>query len=213
MPITETMTIHKALAELKTLDNRIADKINTACYVRANKHSNSKISGQSISDYEQDMKSGFQSIIDLIARRSAIRSALAESNAKTMINVGGKEYAVSVAIEMRQHGIDLYNLLLANMGRQYSDAQRTIERQNGDALTEAATRYVTGLYGQKDKANQDAVNSAYGDYVKANAYDLIDPLNISKEIEKLRDFVDSFMSEVDAKISASNALTEISITY
>ena len=42
---TEKMTVHKALAELKILDNRIHSAISDAVFCVANKHSNEKING------------------------------------------------------------------------------------------------------------------------------------------------------------------------
>ena len=42
---TETMTIHKALAELKTIDARIHSAIESSLPCVANKHSNVKIGG------------------------------------------------------------------------------------------------------------------------------------------------------------------------
>lgn len=45
---TETMTIHKALCELKTLDSRIKKAIEGSVFVFANKHSNAKVSGKTI---------------------------------------------------------------------------------------------------------------------------------------------------------------------
>ena len=40
---TEKMTIHKALAELKIVDDRIISAINGGTYCVSNKHSNEKI--------------------------------------------------------------------------------------------------------------------------------------------------------------------------
>lgn len=42
---TEKMTVHKALTELKLLDDRIAKAIAEGIYCVANKHSNDKIGG------------------------------------------------------------------------------------------------------------------------------------------------------------------------
>ena len=65
----EKMTVHKALCELKTLDARITKAIQGSTYVFANKHSNAKVSGKTISAYSDEVKSAYQSACDLIARR------------------------------------------------------------------------------------------------------------------------------------------------
>lgn len=49
---TEKMTIHKALAELKIVDDRIISAINGGTYCVANKHSNEKIKGVPVKEYE-----------------------------------------------------------------------------------------------------------------------------------------------------------------
>lgn len=211
--ITETMTIHQALTELKTLDKRIEDKITSGDFVRTNKHSNTKINGKPVADYQNEMKSAYQSIVDLIARRAAIRNELAKSNSETNIMVAGVQYTVSTAIEMKQHGMELKGHLLAQLARQFGKAKSDIEYSNGDRLSSNADEYVSRLYGAKDKSNADDINAARDQYIKANMMDLIDPLNIGKEIEVLRDQIDSFMNAIDSAISVSNALTKITISY
>ena len=211
--ITETMTIHQALTELKTLDKRIESKISETTFVQYNKHSNTKIEGKPIAEYQNDMRSAFQSITDLINRRFAIRNALAKSNSETIITVGGKEYTVSTAIEMKQHGMALKTQLLATIARQFGSVKSAMERNNGDRLSDNADEYVSRLYGAKDKSNADDINAAREHYIKANTLDLIDPLDVAKKIEELRDEIDSFTNEIDSKISVSNALTTITISY
>ena len=49
---TEKMTIHKALAELKTMDDRISKAIRNATYVMAVKHSAEKINGVKVADFK-----------------------------------------------------------------------------------------------------------------------------------------------------------------
>lgn len=99
---TETMTIHKALCELKTLDSRIKKAIEGSVFVFANKHSNAKVSGKTISAYSDEVKSAYQSACDLIARRDAIKRAVTLSNATTKVTIGGQEYTIAEAIEMKK---------------------------------------------------------------------------------------------------------------
>lgn len=98
---TETMTIHKALCELKTLDSRIKKAIEGSVFVFANKHSNAKVPGKTISAYSDEVKSAYQSACDLVARRDAIKRAVTLSNATTKVTIGGQEYTIAEAIEMK----------------------------------------------------------------------------------------------------------------
>ena len=112
---TEKMTVHKALCELKTLDARIQKSIQQGTFVFANKHSNNKVAGVSINTYSEEIRAAYQSAKDLIARRDAIKRAVTLSNATVKVTIGGKEYTVAEAIEMKNHGIPLKQLLLKKL--------------------------------------------------------------------------------------------------
>lgn len=75
---TEKMTVHKALCELKTLDSRIQKAIGESVFVFANKHSNNKVSGMGIGEYSAEIKSKYQSVCDLLARRDAMLKYLTQ---------------------------------------------------------------------------------------------------------------------------------------
>lgn len=212
--ITESMTIHEALSELKMLDKRIRQKIDRAVFCVTNKHSNSKINGKSIADFKADMVAENESINALIHRRSAIRNALSVSNAQTMISVGCKEYTVAEAIEMKTSGIENYELLLKAMSRQFTQSTLLLANDNGDRLREKADNYLVSMFGGKDRtANNDDIESARRQYMENNVLDLIDPINVSKEIENLESFIEKFKAEVDSKLSISNATTIIEVSY
>ena len=52
MATVEKMTVHKALVELKIVDDRIISAINGGTYCVANKHSNEKIKGVPVDEYK-----------------------------------------------------------------------------------------------------------------------------------------------------------------
>ena len=60
------MTVHEALSELKVLGARISKEISGATFVDTNKHSNTKIDGLTVKEYEDGIKADYQSISDLI---------------------------------------------------------------------------------------------------------------------------------------------------
>ena len=55
----ETMTVHKALSELKLLDDRINKVIYTSIFCEANKHSNEKIGGVPIEEAKKGMQGAY----------------------------------------------------------------------------------------------------------------------------------------------------------
>lgn len=211
---TETMTIHKALAELKILGERITKEIKSGTYCAANKHSNDKVNGIPIEDYKKSVQGTYDKVTDLINRKKAIKRAVVLSNAKTTVKIADIEYTVAEAIEMKNHGIEFEKFLLSTMDIAYANAKLTVERQNGKELEERADQYVTAIYGQKEgKTNSADIEKVRKDFLEANSYEIIDPINIQKKMEILRKEIDSFMAEVDSALSVSNALTEITIEY
>lgn len=210
----EKMTIHKALAELKIIDSRIMDAIDDGTFCVANKHSNTKINGVTIDEFETSVQAQYNKATDLIRRRNAIKRAVVLSNAKTKVIINNVEYTVAEAIEMKNHGIEFDDMLLERLKSQYNDAKNEILRRNGDDLEDRAVNYVTGIYGSREgKVNTDDFEKAKKDFITANSYDLIDPIKIADKINKLEERISAFKTEVDAALSCSNAMTEIEISY
>ena len=211
---TETMTIHKGLAELKILDGRIKKEINSGSYCAANKHSNEKINGIPIQDFRKTVQGTYDKVTDLINRRKAIKKAIVLSNAKTTVKIADTEYTVAEAIEMKNHGIEFETMLINVMDMQYKQAQAEVNRQNGNNLEERADQYVTAIYGQKEgKTNSADIDKVRKDFLEANSYEIVDPINVQDKVEALRQKIDAFMADVDSALSVSNALTEITIEY
>lgn len=211
---TETMTVHKALAELKLLDSRIEKAIAEGVYCVANKHSNDKIGGVPLDDYIKIMQGGYDKATDFINRQSAIKRAVTLSNATTKVEVSGVEYTRAEAIWMKNHGMEFYKALMNAMQKHYDKAQMQINLENGKDLEQRAEQYVTAIYGQKEgKANTADIEKVKADFLKSNQYELVDPLHVLDKIEDLEKKINDFMAEVDSALSVSNALTEITIEY
>lgn len=215
---TEKMTIHKALAELKTMDARIAKAIHETPYVLAVKHSAEKINGMTVDNFKDKMRSGYQKATNLIARRDAIKRAVVLSNATTKVKIGDNEYTVAEAIEMKNHGMEFKSDLLRQMNSAYTAAQNELVRNGGEALEKKAEQYVLAVIAAQPKdskmsVDSDAMKTLRQTYIDNNTYDLVDPMNIAKVMEKLDAEINEFNAEVDAALSCSNALTVIEFEY
>ena len=210
----ETMTIHKGLAELKILNDRIYNTVATSTFCVANRHSNEKINGENIDTYKKSITAGYDKSNDLIKRAIAIKRAITQSNAETKLGDEFGEYTVAEAIYMKNYGIELKENLLREMKNQYVNACNIINQNNGKSLEENAEKYVIGLYGSKDtKTNTDDYERARKDYITAHTYELVDPINIKKNIEDLEEEISKFKAGIDAALSVSNATTDITIEY
>lgn len=211
---TEKMSVHKALCELKTLDSRIQKSIQQAVFVFANKHANTKISGVPIGEYSAEVKAAYQSVKDLIARRDAIKRAVTLSNAAVKVVIGGKEYTVAEAIEMKNHGISHLQLLLRKLETDNQRARRESDNNNGEALEDRADEYVKSLYGNVDmKGASEEIKKVRADFIAAQTMEIVDPIGIRAEMERLEKEINDFTVEIDSALSVSNALTELTIEY
>lgn len=216
---TETMTIHEALSELKTLDDRIQKLISNSTFVTTNKHSNDKISGITIAEYKDRIKSCYQKIVDLINRRNALKRAVVLSNAKTEITVNGITYTVAEAIDMKNHGMENKENLLQKLRTQYAKCNYDLTANSSTVIEERADKYVQSYLQQQGKDTKSAVKETETIqqlrkfYIADNTYDLIDPLKVVDLMESLENEISAFETKVDGLLSVSNAKTEITISY
>lgn len=209
----EQMNVHKALSELKILDNRIKSKIDSIVFCVSNKHSNTKIDGKSIEEFKEKIKADYMSVMDLIKRRNAIKRAVGLSNAVTKVVIIGKEYTVAEALEMNNHGIELKEHLYNVISYHLRGCISTCNNEN-NKLEEKATRYIEGMFGQKEsKTSTDEIAKARKTFMEQNTCELIDPIDCKDVSDKLQEEIAAFKSEVDSALSVSNALTVIEIDY
>lgn len=211
---TETMTIHRALAELKVLDDRIMKLLSEAKFCGAAKNCMQKLGGVTIEEYKQNAQSTYDKITDLMARQAAIKRAVSESNAVTHAVVCGHDYTVAQLIWMNQHGIDFKSTLLNVLERQYASAVAATEAANSK-LSDKADDFISRNNAGADKNSMDAeaIKDMRESYIERETMQLVDCINIKKVKEELADEINKFKAEVDAVLSTSNAMTEITIEY
>lgn len=213
----ETMTVHKALAELKIIDDRINSAIHNVVFVTAVKNGTKKIDGVDINSYNESVRSSYQKANDLINRRNALKRAVVMSNATTKVTVAGAEYTVAEAIDMKNHGLDGMKMMLNAMTRQYRDATYNFNRNSGESLEIKANEYVMNILGSQgntaDKTDVKQVQALHDSYVANNEFVMVDPIEVEKKIEDMRNKIVEFETEFDAALSVSNAVTTIDIEY
>ncbi|MDW0110908.1 hypothetical protein [Sporosarcina aquimarina] len=209
MTTTQTMSIHRALSELKTLNDRIAKATQEADFIATDRKSAQKINGLSIEDYEKTIQAGFDKTMSLIERRNSIKDAVVQSNAATQVTVAGETMTVAKAIE-RKTSIQLEENLLAAMVFKRRKAINRLTMEN-DTLTQRLESYLTEILGKKENAKKEEVELHTKSFMERNEFVLIDPLNLDKRIDELEESISNFKTEVDAVLSESNAVTQISI--
>lgn len=207
----ETMNIHKALCELKILDDRINRAVDDCRYVGVTKIVSKRVGSQTVEAFSESVKDGFKSACDLIRRRQAIKSAVVKSNATQTVVIGGTTYTIAEAIEMKNHGLDGEKRMLRYMVSRLAEAEATINRTRADLETRA-DMFVRDQTGSKESKTEDLLKMRQ-DYIAMQDVDLIDPLHIRDIIKSLDEKISTFMAEVDSALQTSNANTEITIEY
>lgn len=211
---TEKMNVHQALAELKTLDKRIEKAVQTPDWVVTNKHSNNKIDGVAIAEWIADVKTQYQKAMDLIRRRDAIKRAVVNSNAVTKVLIAGVEYTVAEAIDKKNHGTQFLSMMARRLAHDHAQAKLVADRENGSRLEDRADVFVKSLIGNTDtKGMTEEIKTRREDFIAAQTLDIIDPIGAVREIDRLDEEVSSFLTNVDAALSVSNAITEITVEY
>lgn len=208
--VSNTMSITRALVELKTLDKRIQKLIGETVFISIKGELRKPDTRASSS------QSNYDKVRDLMNRRIKLKSAIVSSNATTKIRVCSMDLTVAEAIEMKS-SINNYKTLLSTMKRQYGDAVNSIEVENQRARNTlenslTRTRADQGSNGANSSGGSDINVGEYSkQYMTIHGVELYDPIKLSEKIESLEKFITEFESEVDFVLSEKNATTQISI--
>lgn len=205
------MLVTQGLNELKLLDSRITKKVCEAGYITAVKKSSKKISGISKDAYRKLSKGTYDSVMELINRRNAIKSAIVKSNAATKVIIAGKEMTVAEAIE-RKSSIGYEQALISELTRQYNAAKAKLERENAK-VDEQIHNLLTSAYGKdsKEKITEGMHDAIAVPYREANEYEYVEGFDVLATITTLSDEISAFLSEVDTALQVSNSTTTITV--
>lgn len=205
------MSITRALKELTLLDKRIDDIIDDAIFVGYAKKSSAKINNIYTRDeFDKLVTSNFDSVQALMNRRLEIKAKIVDSNAKTIVTIGGKEYTVAGAIEAKSL-IHYKKQLLDTLVSQLKKATAAVSLAN-----EKVDEKVYSLI--KDAKNEDSTpvdlgkDSFITQYRNNHEFDLVNPIKIHEKINQLKEEIENFENEVDFALSESNAITKITIS-
>lgn len=205
------ISITRALKELTLLEKRITDSISNSTFVSYAKKSSVKIlNTYTRDDFNALAISNYDSINKLIDRRVEIKSKIVESNANTVVTIGGKEYTVASAIEAKTL-IKFKKQLLSKLEQQYRNAVHIVSMEN-EKVDEKIYNMIKEA-GSDDNQSKDLSEDSYiTKYKNTNEYDLVNPIKIQEKIEVLKKEIEDFESEVDFVLSESNAITKITIS-
>jgi hypothetical protein len=205
----QKITITEGLVSLKTLNNRIENEITSTTFA-VSSQKGKQISGfKSVDDFVARAKSQYQSIVDLINRRNAIKSKIVESNALTKVVIAGTEYTVAGAIE-RKASVKYELQLINTLQQQFNRATAIADRANTDAQTRL-DNLINTTFGKDSKVDATLIKSMSDSFWGENECLVRDPLSITNVVSTMSKDVENFLSNVDVVLSISNATTFIEV--
>lgn len=206
----EKMTIHRGLSELKLIDSKIEKQINeilpTGTFQKGK-----LVEGFMEKDvFEKNAKSRFDSVNDLISRKSKIKSAIVEANGKTSVTVGGKEMTIADAINFKNI-IKFKKKLIEVLKAKHRTAVGVLNKNN-ELVNQNVQRILEATFGKENvKVGDKDVDAVRTPYLEANEFHLFDPIKVDETVEKLEKEVAEFEADCDATLSEINAVTFIEI--
>ena len=219
--MSEKMLVTQALDERDLLVKKIADKISKASFVDTIKPNEEKVFEKRITkdEYAKEAESAYQQIQDLIERFQKIDAAIVDSNAKTEVKTSYGTFTVAGAISLRSRlrgagsydgEADFEGKLQEKIREEYKERVRYCALKNGQLQTTAESMRLS-ILGRDAKTKDDKPLSVVDAYIKENATELVDPLDVKKKLELLEEKRNVLLTELDTQIKVSNATTFIEI--
>ena len=217
----ERMLVTQALDERDLLVKKISDKISKASFVDTIRNNEDSVSKARVGkeDFARQAESSYQQIRDLITRYQKIDAAIVASNAATKVKSSYGEFTVAGAISLRNRlrgngaydeDADFEGNLLRKMENEFHTQVQVTETKN-QKLQSTAESMRLSILGKDSKAKDDKPLEVVETYVRENTTVLVDPLNIQKQIETLKEKRDTLLRELDTQIKVSNATTFVEI--
>ena len=201
--MTSTLTITRALAELKTLEKRISKLTNSTTFVSF------RVTGRRWEDHVDETKSNYQSLSDLIARYNRIKNAVIHSNATTKVTISGTKYTVAEAIS-RKNTINYEQQLLETMRQQRTDTRNQISWYEKEVQTKLDS-LLEKSFSRDKKTSDTEIKTITEAFLNANSAEEVDPLGIDDEIKRMEASIDDFLKEVDFVLSEANAMNTVEV--
>lgn len=208
------ISVTRALAEIKNLDSQINKLVADSRFVYTTKGIGDKLAVIGVSRpaaaLAEDIKSKFQKITDLTARRRAMKAAIQKSNANTVIVVAGVPMVVSDAIERKQNIMYEANLH-TQMRQQYLMAMQSVDKMNATLDQQIETAVTQAYSNDKGKVTPEQYEAVAAPRKAEHLAALLDPIGVETKLESMGETINAFLLEIDFCLSESNARTEITL--
>jgi hypothetical protein len=207
---TITMSVTRALSEIKLLDSKIERAIKEGQYA-AVQIADKLIAGHiKPEDFAKDALASKQKVEQLIANRNTIKSAIVASNAVTVVKFpSGKEMTVAECIDQKT-AISYKRSFLNNLRIQYNNILTTLNRET-QKYEEELKKRIEVNFGKETKGKEIGIEEITKNFAADNLPKLIDPVGLKKVIDSLTSEIEEFDTECDFLLSESNTRTDITV--
>jgi predicted metalloprotease with PDZ domain len=197
-----SISITRALAELKTLNKRIEKIVNQSIFITTS------VNNKNLNIPEDNMRSDWDSVNSLIDRYRTIKFAILQSNANTRVRIGTKTYTVTEAIAMKDV-VEQKRKLFDTLRRQKVETVNTVESHNN--MIQNKLDNLLQINFKERKTSEDDIKSNKEAYLKSNEIKVIDPIKIDNRISEMERDLEEFSTNIDFCLSESNAITTITV--
>lgn len=215
----ESITIHRALSQLKTTKSRI-DKLGNATYVSSTTGQTGVAQCKPVADVEKLIISNYDSAIKLIHNYEELKLAIIRSNSgitNQTQNVArfklmqDKWYTVAEIIALQTYVLPLWDKFIEELTYQLNTVNRRVETTN-QSVNQRLTQVVSSISNKDDsKLSADQIQLITDTYRQNNSDKLVDPLDLTEKISELTDYADKLRVVTDAVLSEANALNKIQV--
>ena len=204
------ISITRALSEIKLLEKKINKKISEFTPTAVVIGKKSPLGFESIDKFKEAKKAEFQSIQDLIKRRSELKMKIVFSNATTKVTVAGVELSVAECIDYKTSIVPLKTELGASIVLDYNRNAKGFEQEE-IKLRASIDKQLEAVFGRDKKVTSEEIETITKPYIENNGPILVDSIDCKKQVDEINEWVNTFTLEVDHILSESNATTFIDI--
>lgn len=206
----QTISITRALAELKRMDSRITTALSQGRFVSRPIGGKPVIAGETVESLTAKIVASFNQVESLIANRQQIKSKVILSNATTNVTVAGETMTVAEAID-RKTMIAQYQAYLTTLRTQFSTEALLIGKHN-EQLETVIDSMLNQMFGSdRSKIDTAATEQVATSQRNTRGSTLLDPSSIQVKIDMIIDKISVMETEIDFTLSESNAKTVIEL--
>ena len=215
------ITIHRALAKIKTTEKRIHALLQDGVFVSSVVGQTQVTpSGRSVKDVSAEIRSNYDSVVSLLDNYEALKLAVIRSNSGITketsgleeTKIGDKDMLVAEIIAKQKYAMPLRKEFIHTLAGQLNKVSREIERVNARVHDNLPNVLSNIANGSKETLSEAQVSSISETYYQNNSCFIVDPLKLQDTIKKLQKDYDEFMDEADSRLSEVNALKLIEVS-